>query len=97
MTARSTCEVRLELSNFHYIFGMSLKASELTIEKSPDGTERFIAKVPIESCYKRNVWAEALKLEGTANHDSLVIDYQTNDAMGELDHGRVQLRRVLAN
>jgi hypothetical protein len=93
----STCDIALELSQFHGIAGTWAEASDTTVEKMPDGTQRFVAKVPIASCYKRNVWAEAIALTGTTGPDSFTMVYRINDAIRELDHGRVDLQRAPQN
>ena len=96
MTTPSRYDVWIEMSGFGNVVASWIEAPDLSLEKLPDGTEGFQAKLPLVRHNTRgaSVWAEAVELQGSLHDQSLRMTYRTNDALRELDHGQVELRRV---
>lgn len=95
-TNSSGYDVWIEMSGFGNIVAAWIEAPDLKLQPSPDGTGCFQTKLPLvaHNIRAQSVWAEAVEFRGNLHGPWLQMTYRTNDALRELDHGRVELHRI---
>jgi hypothetical protein len=99
---RGTYVVQLEMAACEPEPGVSIlpfhkywiELHDISAATTSDSASHFNTKTRIKKANRSNLVAEAMTLQGTVQRDSLQIQFSTNDALDELDHGRIELHRV---
>jgi hypothetical protein len=90
--------VRLEMSHFGPADDVPsnkfwIDLPNVSTQTNLGEANEFNAKTWLRNAYRSNLIAEAMALKGTIHGDSLEIDFSTNDALKQIDHGHIELRR----
>jgi len=96
--------VQLEWSDFELEPGVSnfpfdkywIELRDIPVASLPGATKEFQTKIGLEKAHKSNLIAVAMTLRGNTQAHSLHIQFSTNDALNELDHGQIELHRLAA-
>jgi hypothetical protein len=97
-----TYVVKLELSDFEATPGFSnfpndkywMELRDISLTSVSGATHQFQTKTRLLESDRCDLIAEAINLQGAINGASLQIQFSTNDALNELDHGQIELYRV---
>jgi hypothetical protein len=104
LNSRGNRNVQLELSDFELEPGVSnfpfdkywIDLRDIPVGSTVGAIKQFQTKIGLEKAHKSNLMAVAMTLQGNAQEDSLRIQFSTNDALNELDHGRIKLHRIVS-
>lgn len=104
LNSQSRYDIQLELSAFEPEPGVSnfpfdkywIELRQISVTAASDAVEQFQTKTRIEKANRSNLISEAMTLQGNFQGDSMQIRFSTNDALHELDQGRIELRRIAA-
>jgi hypothetical protein len=90
--------VLLEMSHFGPVGDVSsnrfwIDLPDVSAQMALVESNEFDAKTRLRDAYRSYLIAEAMILKGTVHGNSLEIDFSTNDALHQIDHGLIELRR----
>jgi hypothetical protein len=102
LNSQNKYEISLELVDFEPQPGVSnfpfdkywIELRDVSLATTSGQTEQFQTKTRLRKAYKSNLIAEAMTLQGSIQRDTLQIQFSTNDALNELDQGRIDLQRA---
>jgi hypothetical protein len=103
LNSRGKHNIRLEFSDFELEPGVSnfpfdkywIELRNLPIASSVGASNEFQTKIGLEKAHKSNLIAVAMTLQGCTQGDTMHIQFSTNDALNDLEDGRIDLRRLV--